>query len=133
MKSIALLVVVIITCITGWDYGFGLAAILSLFVGIEYENFTYNELLNNEFKGINSMNVSNVYHYKKGQLFLFLFLNFLIIVEIVVGIVFKISIPNWLIYASIILFIYNATYILSRYLAFSRYQNYLIKKLSEDD
>jgi PAS domain S-box-containing protein len=41
MKSIALWLVLIITCITGWNYGFGFVAVVSLFVGIEYENFVY--------------------------------------------------------------------------------------------
>jgi hypothetical protein len=133
MKGIALWLVVIITCITDWRYGFGLAAILSLFVGIEYENFVYNELLACEFTGIRSYRVADVHYFKKHTLQRFIFILILMAVAMTLG--FTVDFPDWVKYVGyiiILIFVYGCTYIFPRYLAFSKYESYLKRFLSKE-
>ncbi|MDR1347599.1 MAG: hypothetical protein LBJ63_04090 [Prevotellaceae bacterium] len=133
MKSIALWLVVIVTCITGWSYGFSLAAILSLFVGIEHENIVYKELLTCKFTGIRSYRVADIHYFKKYTLRLLIFILILISAAITLGL--TVDFPDWIKYVAyiiILIFVYGCTYIFSRYLAFFKYENYLKRFLSKE-
>ena len=135
MKNIALWIVLIATFITGWDYGIGIVAILSLLVGIEYEQFTYNELLHCKFQGIRSYKVADIYYYKKHTLWLLIYGIILVAVATTLAILYAAVLPEWIKYVAypiIAMFVYGCTYTLPGYIAFSRYDDYLKKFLDKE-
>ncbi|WP_295939629.1 hypothetical protein [uncultured Alistipes sp.] len=157
MVNIILWVVTIVTCITGWGYGWLLVLFLSLLVGIEFRNHLYNTYIA-EFErlGLNGHDASRYFRQtsKAAKLLFFSFafqfaatiafpITFLysnnlndtldhLLALLTNPLDFKSFNDTWFLYLSVIFFIYNITFNLNRWLASSKYIKHLKGRIGGD-
>jgi hypothetical protein len=131
--TLKILCVISVITISGWHYGFIIFAPLLLWYGVRFKKWVYYELLSCKFKGIRSYRVADVYHHKKGVLMWSVCSVLLAMTGVMLHYFHIIDFPDWINCMGIIILAWFFIFYGSQFLAFSKYQKYLITFLSKED